>query len=327
MGVRVREKPPGSGNWYVYINHQGKRKAKRVGDRKAALEVARKIQAKLTLGDLRIEKLERQVPTFKEYSEKWLAHVGDMRKGTTYGRYENILRLHLNPKLASNRLDEITRGDLRDLLVEKSKARSRSTVELMRDVLSGVFNYAVDEEILETSPARGITRRLHMVRREAKITPLKQIEQAALLDACRTHFPTHYPFFLFMLRTGTRLGEALGIKWSDFDWENGFVWIKRTYRRGAYGPPKNGKIRRVKMSAQLRETMLGLLRNAKDTSEIVFGDKGKPWEQNDSPGIQEGSETSRTATDPAARPTAYLGHDQALPGSRPGGSEPRGWTP
>jgi integrase len=35
MGVKVRERPHGSGIRWVYIDHQGKRKAKKVGHRKA----------------------------------------------------------------------------------------------------------------------------------------------------------------------------------------------------------------------------------------------------------------------------------------------------
>lgn len=41
MGVKVRQK---DGKWYVFIHHQGKRKAKCVGDSKrAAPEVKRKL--------------------------------------------------------------------------------------------------------------------------------------------------------------------------------------------------------------------------------------------------------------------------------------------
>jgi len=72
----------------------------------------------------------------------------------------------------------------------------------MRDVLSGVFNYALDEEIIQTSPVKGITRRLHMVKREAKITPLTQIEQAALLDTLQEPFPD--PLSLFPLYAENR---------------------------------------------------------------------------------------------------------------------------
>jgi integrase len=45
MGVKVREKPKNSGNWWVFIDHQGRRKAKKIGkDKRVAMEVAKKIE-------------------------------------------------------------------------------------------------------------------------------------------------------------------------------------------------------------------------------------------------------------------------------------------
>ena len=47
MGVKVREKPLGSGIYWIFINHHGKRKSKKIGmDEKLAHEVAEKIKAK-----------------------------------------------------------------------------------------------------------------------------------------------------------------------------------------------------------------------------------------------------------------------------------------
>jgi len=281
MGVKVRERPKNSGVFWVFIDHQGKRKAKKVGSEDAANEVAKKIEAKLTLGEFKVEKSRPPCPTFGNYAKRWLGFVKVMRQGTTHERYEGILRLHIGPTIGKKRLDEITRGDLRDLLLEKSNEYSKSMLGLMRDVLSGVFNYALDEDLIQETPVRGITKRLQLGKRQAKIAPLTITEENAFLDTCRTSYPSQYPFFLFLLRTGTRLGEALGLKWGDLDWEGGFVWIKRAYRRGTYGPPKNGKHRRIKMSAQLYETLLQLVKTREDTDEIVFGKNGKPWEQND----------------------------------------------
>ena len=51
MGVKVREKRKGSGVWYLFIDHKGMRKAKRIGDKKKALEAAKQLSARLTLGD------------------------------------------------------------------------------------------------------------------------------------------------------------------------------------------------------------------------------------------------------------------------------------
>ncbi len=50
MGVRVREKNEGSGIYWVFVAHQGRRTSRKVGDRTVAREAARKIQARLTLG-------------------------------------------------------------------------------------------------------------------------------------------------------------------------------------------------------------------------------------------------------------------------------------
>ena len=61
MGVKVRQK---GGKWYVFINHHGQRKAKYVGDSKrAAEEVKRKLEEKLTLGEFAIMADNSTVPT------------------------------------------------------------------------------------------------------------------------------------------------------------------------------------------------------------------------------------------------------------------------
>jgi hypothetical protein len=44
LGVKVRERPKGSGIWWLFINHQGKRKAKKIGrNKRLAKEVAEEI--------------------------------------------------------------------------------------------------------------------------------------------------------------------------------------------------------------------------------------------------------------------------------------------
>ena len=53
MGVKVREKNKGSGVWWIFIDHQGRRKAKKIGkDKRVAEQIARKVEAKLALGDM-----------------------------------------------------------------------------------------------------------------------------------------------------------------------------------------------------------------------------------------------------------------------------------
>ncbi len=72
-----------------------------------------------------------------------------------------------------------------------------------------------------------------------------------LLDAVQKHYPEHYTLFLLLARTGMRIGEALGLQWSDLDYAGRFISVKRSLVRGRISTPKNGKERRTDMSLQL----------------------------------------------------------------------------
>src|SRR5437870_6473472 len=105
MGVKVREKVKGSKDWYLFINHQGQRRAKRVGrDKKAAELAATKIRAKLAEGDATVlTRATVSVPSaplpFRELAEEWLIRypaLHAIRPGTMENR-ERFIRGHLLP--------------------------------------------------------------------------------------------------------------------------------------------------------------------------------------------------------------------------------------
>ena len=64
MGVTVRQKSKGKGQpWWVFVNHNGKRKSKQIGDKKAALKVASAIRERLSTGDFKLGG-RKKIPTF-----------------------------------------------------------------------------------------------------------------------------------------------------------------------------------------------------------------------------------------------------------------------
>jgi integrase len=167
MGVRVRQKTKGKGNpWWVFISHNGKRTSRKVGDKKSAEAVASTIRAKLQLGEFGFEE-QKPVPTFKEYSQKWLRFVESQCRGgepkyreSTFEEYEGVLRNHVLPVFKDHRIDSIIKGDVRDFLVSKLDGLSVKRVMLLKCVLSNVFNFALDDELISTNPTTGITKRL-----------------------------------------------------------------------------------------------------------------------------------------------------------------------
>ena len=145
MGVTVRQKVKGKGKpWWVFISHNGQRTSRKVGDKQAAETVASKIRAKLKLGQFGFED-EKPVLTFKEYADSWIkTTVPATCKASTVKDYEDLLRIHVLPVFGDLRLTEITRGMVKDYLLDKvNNGYAKSTVVHMKNTISGVLNKGV----------------------------------------------------------------------------------------------------------------------------------------------------------------------------------------
>ena len=103
------------------------------------------------------------------------------------------------------------------------------------------------------------------------------------------HYPEFYPFFLCLARTGMRLGEAIAVATQDIDFNSKYIWVKKSYRRGKFNPPKNGKARKVDMSDQLTDVLKGLMTTRKkealksgtgELPDLLFTQSGGVMEQN-----------------------------------------------
>jgi integrase len=292
MAVLVRERPKNSGVYWVYTNHKGKRKAKKIGDKKLAYEAAKRINAKLTLNELGILSDKPQAPVFKEYADNWLeTYVKPLRRISTYERYRDMLERHVYPVIGTMKVDEIKRSDVKNvLLLIHAKGLSKSTVCIASNAISGPLSNAVDEELLPANPVINVTRRLQLDRKKRiDIVPMTRQEIELFLSACRAYYPGYYPFFLCAFRTGMRLGELLALQWGDIDWNSRFINVQRSYKRGRMTGTKTGKTRRVDISDQLKDALQDLYTQRKrealsdgtgQVAEVVFHKNRKPLEQN-----------------------------------------------
>lgn len=267
MGVKVKERPPGSGVWWVFINHNGKRKAKKVGALEKAEEVAEKTRAALVLGDLGFMKKEEKkpAPTFGEYAKGWIGiTVPATCKPSTARDYRGILKNHVLPAFGKKKVTEIDKQMVRQFLMRKIRdGAAMSTVTHIKNVVSGVLNEAVYAKTIPSNPAHRIGKLGRSQTMAPTVDPLTREELDKLLKTFKEHFAATHPLALTLARTGMRLGEALGLQWGDIDFNSRFIWIRRSYSKGSFETPKNGKDRRVDMSQQLADTLQRLRTNRK----------------------------------------------------------------
>ena len=257
MGVVVRQKNKVRGApWWVFINHQGKRKSLKVGDKAAAEKVASKIREGLKTGQVGIE-TETRKTIFGPYALEWLeGYVATRLKPATYRGYKNVLDVHLLPEFEGRNVEEITRREVREFLVNKGRqGLSEKTVHNIRTCLSSILSHAYEDELIPVNPASRLGRLIRNGPSESKVDFLTREEATAFMAAVAKHAPRHYPIFLYALRTGMRLGELTALQWGDIDFKGKFINLERGFSAGELTTPKSGGSRRIDMSDQLATTL------------------------------------------------------------------------
>lgn len=159
--------------------------------------------------------------TVESYLQDWIKTVAVRPK--TLRSYEQIVRLHLIPSLGALRLARLQPSHVRHMLSAKEgSGLSARTVTYVRDVLRIALNQAVSDGLVPRNVA-SLVRRPRGLRPSIKVlTP----DEARAFLAANAGRRLH-PAALVGLSVGLRLGEVLGLQWSDIDLESGRVSISK----------------------------------------------------------------------------------------------------
>jgi len=261
MGVKVREKVDGSGIYWVFVAHEGRRRSLKVGKVEVAHEVADRLRIKLSDDpDSVFQQREKPKPRFKQLTKEWMKRVEKKAKSSTVERYCQILEDWVLPAVGTRRVNEIKKSDIADVLEQAhEKKLSVSTLEIIRTCFSGPLELAAFKEMIPANPAYGILKQMGYSRNKERskeaVAKFLTPEQGNLcLAACREGWPGYYPFFQFLFMTGTRLGEALAVNWDDVNWNNKTISINKAFRRNL-GSTKTGAEREIDLPDALIDTL------------------------------------------------------------------------
>ncbi len=107
-----------------------------------------------------------------------------------------------------------------------------NTLENINTVLRPTFQLAVRDDIIRKNPIDGayaeVKKRNGGSRKSRRALTVEQ--QRAFMEyvAHSPFFYRWYPFFVFLLGTGCRIGEAIGIRWDDVDMEKKIISINHS---------------------------------------------------------------------------------------------------
>lgn len=169
----------------------------------------------------------------RDVADKWLVSKETVVKESTYACYGFMVRRHILPALGELPLGKINSDILvRFLEKEKSDGRltggslSNKTISDMKVVLMQILRFAKKKELIPAVPeCPAVTSR------QADISVFTKREQDKVEAQAMKEDTPFSLGVLISLYGGIRIGEACGLQWGDFDFQNGTISINKTVYR------------------------------------------------------------------------------------------------
>lgn len=224
MGFSLRVLPSGEKLWYYIYTFQGRKRFMRLGkgnypevslaDARGQFDIA-KVKVKNGIDPLseeqQTEQEHRLASTIallaKEYIEKW----AKPRKRSWEGD-QRTLNVEIIPKWGKRKAKDIKRRDV-VLLLEEIAERAPIMANRTRALLSKMFNFAIEREIVENNPCIGTKTSVKEEPVERSLSEEETREVWAALSTPGTLYasPEITRALKLILVTGQRPGEVVGM--------------------------------------------------------------------------------------------------------------------
>ncbi|HEX5106171.1 MAG TPA: site-specific integrase [Pirellulaceae bacterium] len=215
------------GTWCATISvgydSQGRRKRRTIfGESKQ--DVQNKL-AKLANEVAHQRDIEPQRIKLGEYLDRWLQDAAKPRvRETTHANYAGVIKNHIQPHLGGVPLAKLTAFQIHGLYSCLEQAgKSAETIRLVHAVLHRALKQAVRWRLIPFNMAADVDRPKAV---KTDISPLTADQVNALLKAARGN--RQEALYVLAVTAGMRLGELLGLQWSDVDLKGKAVMVQHS---------------------------------------------------------------------------------------------------
>lgn len=188
-----------------------------------------------------------QNPTFAEVAELWLESYKSTVKPTTYQGVKIKLDVMIDLYFTDMKIQQISVAYCQKVAIKLS---NRYVLYAnYYSVISRIFKYATSLDIIKSNPLDKIIKPKNKPLK-AKENYYTKEELTDFLKVCKEDCtPVDYTFFHLLAFSGLRSGEAIGLIWSDVDFENKRLDISRTAvvvnKKQTVQDPKTKRSKRV----------------------------------------------------------------------------------
>ena len=166
-------------------------------------------------------------------------------KPSTRQTYKQLLNQYWMEGLAKKPIYTIRPSHIREILAGRNVSQKTKRNALIP--LRGVFDLAIEEELIASNPVDAIRLKKHQKPPIIRFTPKEKESLLAKLDGDNLFFYT------IAFETGMRTGEILGLKWEDITKDT--ITLTRAMVRRRISDLKTSKVRSVYISPRLSKIL------------------------------------------------------------------------
>ncbi len=221
--IRQRKKDLWEARYYTgRFDKDGKPERKSVYGKNQA-----EVRKKLTEITSQLDKglyVEPNKTTVEEWLTEWIeSFIVDKRADTTVKQYRSNVKNNIVPIIGKRPIQSIRAADVQHVLNKASqRGLSAKTVKNISGIMHESFSKAVFFGLLQSNPCMGVEI---PKAKEFVIKPLELSEMIALEEILPSD--SYGNLFGFLMFSGLRKAEALGLTWDCVDFENRLITVNK----------------------------------------------------------------------------------------------------
>ena len=259
-GLGVRIAPSGTKSWFIMRRFNGKMLRTTFGRYPEVGLADARLRAPEVLLKMSKGNTSQGNDTFDTIVAEWIKR--DQSKNKSVEQVKTAIKRHVSPVFSGRKLDEIKKQDIIKLIDQITDAGSPVAANRILAFLKRFFNWCVERDILEVSPALSIKANTGEISRD------RVLDVSELLSLWTVEDKLNYPWgaiLKLLMLTGARLKEVSEVTWDEISLEEQ-IWSIPSSRT------KNSRPHQIHLSTQAIQ-ILRSLPSVKDQS-FLFSTNG-----------------------------------------------------
>lgn len=181
---------------------------------------------------------ETRKMTLNSFWDEYIAMKHEL-KDSTRSNYIYMYDKYIRPEIGQKNITVIKYSDVKKFYMTLiyEKGFKPNSMEIVNTILHPVFTSAVRDGYIRLNPSDGVMAEIKKshAREKPKRHALTERQQELFVNfTAQSHQYSHWlPLITTMLGTGCRIGEILGLRWEDCDFEQNIISVNHTliYRK------------------------------------------------------------------------------------------------